>query len=399
MRTYLSIAVASMGAAVVACGGESTGEAVASQTQALFSSTDAFIRLRPGRTTIDASDVNDPIPGSTITLTRQATGRYVVFAPQYAGRGAAHVTAIGGDGTYCKLGAVMRARFRVYVTCRNGAGELTDSGFYLYMTRPPWVDGEPLDRGFAFADEAQEAEYEPAQAYNNSGQPVVVTRLSSGRYVVRFHGAGSEGGRGNVQVTAVGAQPSLCVYESSMFSSYFEREDITVGCFDPATGNRTDSDFMVTFTKGRTLIAAQGGYTTTNGAVTVSPTDPAWTYDALPVPPPGGGPNPPQLHCGFDSGEPVTERRAATGRYIVRFPDQGLRIADGSSTAFGVVTSHTNVPIHCKFRLVLEDAGVNGPPLAASVACYDRRGGLTNSRFSVSTDVADGCNIEAFPVD
>jgi hypothetical protein len=184
--------------------------------------------------------------GGPITVTKMATGRYVVrfggLSALVGTKNTVHVTSFGVDGTYCKPVGARLAGDTVEVRCfAAGTGTATNSVFTLL------VAGKRDDRAFAFAHQPTAADYSPATAgsWNPTG-PMRVRRYGVGQYGVTFSGLGarlSTGIGGHAQVNAVGTGKVHCkVGEWGSGSDVF----VDVRCYTPA-GLPADAKFTVLF--------------------------------------------------------------------------------------------------------------------------------------------------------
>lgn len=99
--------------------------------------------------------------------------------------------------------------------------------------------------GFAWANDARQANYTPSEAYsyNSSGGPISIRRRSAGTYQVSFAGLGGNGtAGGNVQVTAYGGGSEQCkvVNWNSGQADFI----VNVRCLD-VRGGPVDTQFSI----------------------------------------------------------------------------------------------------------------------------------------------------------
>jgi hypothetical protein len=149
-------------------------------------------------------------------VTNNAEGDYTVRLDnlgEMGGQGVPMVTAVGVDGVHCQLTSFeyqpSDQSELISVACRAGAVAI-DTGFTLsYFASSPPDSGVPGAYGYVRNDQPELADYAEPPGYNSTGEPIRISRSTSG-WVVRFHGDRFRNSGGNVQVSALGAQPARC---------------------------------------------------------------------------------------------------------------------------------------------------------------------------------------------
>jgi len=186
--------------------------------------------------------------GAWNSVTREATGSYVVRLPNLGAFGGhAQVTAMGAR-TRCKVvgwgpeGATQVVR----VLCSGVDGNRRDSSFMFTYVEGLDVLGRPPgghDSAYAWADQPSAGLYRPRPSYqfdNGGNLAATAGRFGPGDYVMRF--ADADLSRGNVQVTAYGWGNEYCGVVGWLVG-----DGIRVRCFD-AAGAPVDAFYDVAFT-------------------------------------------------------------------------------------------------------------------------------------------------------
>jgi hypothetical protein len=185
--------------------------------------------------------------GGPITVTKMATGRYVVrfggLSALVGTKNTVHVTSFGVDGAYCKPVGARLAGDTVEVRCfAGGTGTATNSVFTLL------VAGNRDDRAFAYAHQPTTTDYSPSAAgsWNSFGTSRVL-RDGVGLYRVVFNGLGARLSAtvgGSLQVNAVGTGKAYCKAIDGWGGS--PNLTVNVGCFTSA-GVPVDAKFSALF--------------------------------------------------------------------------------------------------------------------------------------------------------
>jgi hypothetical protein len=183
---------------------------------------------------------------NTVTKVAGQTGRYTASLPTLAGAGAqVQVTAYGTGTQWCGAGAVGASgtTATVEVRCYDGTGAAADAQFTLTYVRNGSLFGRSLccswvtPVAYTHADRPTVASYLPANRFGFDGSSLV-TRLSTGRYELRYHTHPRN--EGTVQVTASGSTSARCKVES-----WNAGLSATVRCTDPAGAPRDASFYLI----------------------------------------------------------------------------------------------------------------------------------------------------------
>ena len=309
--------------------------------------------------------VNDPtVPlWTTLDLSKQAgtwppgpvaqggkvgPGRFLVRFPAIGlgSRGNVHVTPVNRTGHYCEIVRWFSSGPDeiVDVQCHKPGGVPEDSRFTVLWTVSSGVLPATATGSYA------SVQYGPAgivQFYNSTGNPVGVTPLAVGVYLVRFALVGAKDEfSGNVQVTAVqpNAQARRCKVGRWVPTGY----DVLayVFCYG-ANGLPINSEFTASYHRERTVVASFAppkyfGYVWSGGGGQTN-----FNY-------PSGG-------FGFNSIGAV----APPGRYIVKYPNLTLNQNHAQATAYGSGNPYCNLT-QPWFSV--------GPDVQADVICFDNLG-------------------------
>jgi cadherin-like protein len=232
-------------------------------------------------------------PAGDITFTRSAAGKYRVVLKGLAAAGGAdgivHVTALTADPGYCKITDWTGAEdVSAGVACYTPNGTAEDFPFTIMALFPR--GGNSGDNGYVFADQPSVTTAyapNPARSWNNrSLDGNVVSRTGAGAYQVTFKGQGNTAAtdRGNLMVTAVGANSVRCAVDATSLSG----ADIlgNVVCKN-AAGTPTDAQFNLSLMKAHKGTAfgiatayvsgatedARGYYSTNNADKSISITN------------------------------------------------------------------------------------------------------------------------------
>lgn len=189
--------------------------------------------------------------------------------------------------------------------------------------------------------------------YNSEGQPIAVTRVAAGDYLVRFRGMAAAGGVAHA--SAYGLTSNFCAVGG--FAPDGSDLLVRVRCFNPA-GNPADTMFVANYTN-RQPAAGTLAY--------------LWSDD--PVPPPAHVPA-----SWFDTtGQKPLITRIAAGRYQVRLG------ALDATFPVGYLQGHLRATAYGKSatRCEVLDPRLQAP-LAVPVRCYDPAGAAVDSRFTLT---------------
>lgn len=297
--------------------------------------------------------------GGPINIVRAGPGVYAVtFTGAAASAGQkenVQVVAYGGIGARCKLASweSAGADLRAQVRCHTPAGLAVDSNFDIFVAGTNALQGR-----FGFIQTASataESQFGAnATTHTSSRQPVRVTRVGTGEYVVRFFGLGrtESSGPETIQVTAVGDDAAYCSVE--MWDD--DGVDLTanVRCF-AAGGAAADTRFsMLVLENGR---AGQGiGFAWANDAGALAPYAPLGSY---------------ALNSALDA---ITVTRTGVGVYNVAFASL-VRIGGADETL--LVTAYGTSGAYCVV------GGWNLTTGTVTIRCADATGAAVDSQFQV----------------
>jgi secreted trypsin-like serine protease len=289
--------------------------------------------------------------GGTNTITRVATGNYIVEMPGLGQpNGNVQVTAYGSANRCKSAGwAPVGTTQNVYVQCFTPAGVAADSTFVAQYYRAG--AGNPEQGAYLWAHQPTAASYTPSSeySYNSRGGTNTVTRSGVGIYTATLPGFTTGGG--NVQVTAYGPSSEYCKVVS------WGTNTVNVRCFDTA-GNLVDTFWNLRYTDQHVANSGQrGAYAWISDATSASHT-PSISY---------------QWHT---QGNTLTATHPAVGTYVVTIPN----MASNNKTS-ATVTAYGGSNAYCNVGGWGSD-GTGGTQV--TVHCRDAAGTLTDSLFTLS---------------
>jgi len=172
-------------------------------------------------------------------VSRLGRGRYSVNfgnTSLLSAEGNAQVSAIDGNGHYCKV--LNWGQGAVNVRCFAAAGSPADTAFSVLVTR---VTGSTSGLAYAWVSDRILNRVSTDYSYTEGG-PVSARRTAVGQYRLSLPGALRNGG--NVQVTAYGPDANYCNVGS------WSQGVVVVRCFGPA-GAPAESSFSILATDSR----------------------------------------------------------------------------------------------------------------------------------------------------
>jgi hypothetical protein len=298
--------------------------------------------------------------GSTVNFTRNATGKYTVTFPSLGliGRseGLVHVTAYGGPA-YCKVVGSANAGDDLVanIACFGTDGSVVDSKLLLTAQFPR--SSATGRNAYALADSASTDSYSPDPFRSNSTAglgAIRISRSAAGSYRVTLKGmdAGTNE-NGNAMVTAYGAGNTRCQLQGWQLAAGDAQVDVV--CLDPATGNRKDSPFNISY------MQAVSGSTFGVGAALVS----------------GAAPDIDGPYAFNTGGGAIQSEELATGRYRLFFAGLGNQGGSRSGTVL-VNTSAAAAPnTTCSVESWVPADYV------VTVDCWDNTGAAAAGTFSL----------------
>jgi hypothetical protein len=184
--------------------------------------------------------------GGTNSVTRTASGRYVVRFPGMDGtKGDVQVTAYSSTATCHTADWHAQASDTVVdVQCRQPNGVFADSEFDAsYLFHLAFQGQEGASQAFLLADQPHTASYHPAlaQRFSSAGLASTVNRIGTGVYDVLLPGMPAGG---SVQVTAYGPGKQACRATSIRTQT---PQQVGVRCTHP-DGTDVDSAFTLAYT-------------------------------------------------------------------------------------------------------------------------------------------------------
>jgi hypothetical protein len=293
-------------------------------------------------------------PASWAESINVAPGRVLVRFPHIGlgARGNVHVTPVNRSGHYCEIVRWNQsgADEIIDVQCHRPGGARDNTPFTVLWSVSSGV--LPAGQG-SFAT----VQYGPAaivQAYNSTGGPVGVVAGAPGTYQVRFGGVGLAGVlAGNFQVTAV--QPNAGPRRCNVAFWTASGTDIIayVFCYDQA-GALTSSEFTASYHRERAVFGSLGppkyfGYLWPNALA--GPTN----FNSV-------------LGVGINTIAAV----APPGRYLVRYPQLGLRETHAQVVAYGQGPNYCHLTQPWSFA---------GPDAVVDIICFDNLGNPTPNRM------------------
>jgi hypothetical protein len=231
--------------------------------------------------------------------------------------------------------------------------------------------------GYVWADNPAAAAYTPAPGYqmNTTGITTrnTITRISAGRYSVRFTGLGVLGGVAHA--TAYGAGTHTCKVEG--WSPSGDDQNVVVRCFTLA-GVPVDSRFTASFTSNKYWHGWEYGRTYPG----------AYLYHGDPTSP---NTTPSTLYQYNSAGGVNTVSRVGVGTYSAFLPGIGHAVTGGHA----LVTAYGSAAERCK----VVNFGWTSPSttIKVNVRCFTAAGAPADSRFVLTfTDRTntlglDGC--------
>jgi hypothetical protein len=189
--------------------------------------------------------------GASNTISRWATGRYVVTMPGMGTSPGGHVkvTAYGWDSASCGVldwNSVGTAQ-EINVMCVDASGSYVDTYFTATFVRGVSVLGvNGGESGYVFGTSPSTESYPVNNGYgfNSTGATNTITRLGAGEYRVTFPGL-TRGG-GHVQVTAAGDANRRCKVTNWGTDSAETR--VYLRCFTLA-GSLADAFFVASYNR------------------------------------------------------------------------------------------------------------------------------------------------------
>jgi hypothetical protein len=193
-------------------------------------------------------------PGGIVNFTKTAAGKYTVtfrgLGTLGNSQGIVHATAYGGFPTFCKVVSSSNSGgdLAANIACFTTSGAVSDSKVSV-IAQFPRSSATGLN-AYALADAPTTDSYSPsaARSYNSNGAggSILITRASAGSYHVIMRGMDlGINESGNPIVTAYGAGNIHCV--SGGWGLSDGDADIRVSCLDPATGDRVDAPFNISY--------------------------------------------------------------------------------------------------------------------------------------------------------
>ena len=190
----------------------------------------------------------------------------------------------------------------------------------------------------------------PIYSYNRSGGPMTVTKVSTGRYVVRFGGLSAlVGTKNTVHVTSFGVDGTYCKPVGARLAG----DTVEVRCFAAGTGTATNTVFSLLVSGKRDDRAFAFAHQPT--ATDYSPAA-------------AGSWNPTGA---------TRVRRLGVGTYVVTFSGLGARLSTGVGGHVQVNAVGTG-KAHCKTY----EWG-SGTDVGVEVRCYTPAGAPVDSKFTV----------------
>ncbi len=302
-----------------------------------------------------ASQYNYNSSGSSIKVTYQSTGRYLVQFDDLGDNFSFHgghvqVTAYGSNKSYCKVADWNRFRkINVTVACFNSLGESLDSQFTISVRNP---ESNDPSYAYTYADEPNETEYTTESKYTRTpGNQVVIKKISTGSYTATFKGLSAylfEGA--HVQVTTAGDNSHSCQIKSW----YKVATDLqtNISCFT-TNGSPVNTPFLIHVT-----------------AQTFHGEDSMWTAYAW-----GSSPTTASYIANSYYTKPAaTINRSAVGVYKVNFT--GVSTFGKSNVQ---VSTYGNDFTHCKVHYWSQAGSIT----STVVNCFDQYGFFKDSLFVV----------------
>lgn len=303
------------------------------------------------------------------------TGRYRVSLTNVGSPGAAGVpivTAANGAGVHCQVASfsLSGTTETIDVDCYAGTVR-TDSRFMLSFFKSTPNDSQPMvgAYGYVFDNQPTQSTYNNPPRYNSTAGAVRIFRGGSGdtgtgtrwdQWTVRLYGGQFTNNAGNVQVSAVGAQPARCAVVG--WGPHADGAEAQVRC-DRAT-TAAVPQWTLSYTHERSIVGGTSGFF---GYLQANqPSSAEYT------------PDPPRNRA--PDGYSHTVTRDGPGRYQVQVygplkaPVSLHLSANGNTDNFCNLVSWTLNP----------NAQPDQPAGLVNLTCYDRAGTPADTLYSLN---------------
>lgn len=351
---YGGVAAAAAVTGLVVAGPAGPALAAGEQGAAFVLSYDPSPALYTPYTPAGPSQYNSASPGNPDnTVTRLATGEYLVRIPDLVGFGATHATAYGGDAAYCNSGVTVASTAAlVGVMCFKADGTRTDHMFALSFTN---VTDSAQAPQLAYLEVESDGTVWPSRQFNSAGPLSTVTRSGSS-YLVRIPGLGAIGG--HVQVSGADDQGSRCKVVG--WGPDATDQLVNVQCFHAGGfGVAENAPFILTYVNQQNILGLPTGL---NPAGHVS----AYGWADQPT----ATPYPPDSWYLFSStGYDTMATRTDVGVYGMTFDGVEPSLGNVQVTAYGPGQEFCN--------LASVDADIQ-------VRCFDWDGTPVDTRYTVA---------------
>ena len=303
-------------------------------------------------------------PGGIVNFTKTAVGKYTItfrgLGTLGNSQGIVHATAYGGFPTFCKVVSSSNSGgdLAANIACFTTSGAVTDSRVSVIAQFPRSSATGPS--AYALADAPTTDSYFPsaARSYSSSGSggSIFIERISEGSYYVVMRGMDlGINESGSPMVTAYGAGNTLCM--SGGWGLGDGDAGIRVSCLDPATGDRVDAPFNISYTQIVSGSAFGVGAAQIFG-------DYADADDAF----------------GFNTGGgAIKVENTSTGFYRITFSglaaQGGTRPGNAQLTTSQFGGSNTTCTVQALFRSTSD--------LVVDASCWDNAGDATNNIFTI----------------
>jgi hypothetical protein len=248
--------------------------------------------------------------GATNSFTHDGPGRYTATFPRMG--------QVGGNVQVTPYNSLNRCNIvwwssgfsggaSTAVNCYNAAGTLTDTEFTVSFVGR-WDGPGVVEGGYVWAYDPSSSFYTATGSYtwNSTGQPVTISRVSTGVYDVLFGGQSFNGG--TVELSAYGGGTEYCKLDSIARIGSDKR--VRVRCFS-RTGTPVDTFYSLRLSSGSPMGTPSYSYALADQPSNTQVYTPASTnrlaYRQNMI---GGTPNL----------APLTVRRFRAGGYIVDLP-------------------------------------------------------------------------------
>ncbi|WP_412538191.1 hypothetical protein R8Z50_20270 [Longispora sp. K20-0274] len=286
-------------------------------------------------------------PGSLITVTQIATGKYQLKLPCSASNnGIVHVTAVNNNARYCTIENWFDSGGTKLVTVLCFKGNVQDnSAFTMTYTRSSGGVGTGA-HAYVYSDPAGAL----LASYNSTGAANAVTHTATGKWTVKFSALSTGGYDGDLQVSAV--HPNDIARRCRVDNWFFSGPDylVPVSCTD-SNGVPVDTWWTASYHLKRSVFGAANPPTRLAYETNLSGAPAGSSYNSL--------------------GAANTFGASPPGRYTMVFPSVGASRTHMQVTALGGPPGY-----YCQLETVW---AISGSTVLAPVICFNNVGVPTDN--------------------